>query len=894
MKHLKSFEQNKFVTRAVLKNGLTVLVNEYHNSPAVALLAFVKSGYSGDPESRIGISRLVQRMLFKSSPSDGVGPIARDTQTLGGVLHNLTNFDHTAYSLVVPSAQWKKAMEIQADLLLDEEFREDQLKRQISFMREERGALRLNTRDVGYHELLALSFDRTRQRRLGIGRFDTLENVELQEVRGYYRAKYIPRHLILVISGDINTAEVLNKIVDLYRGMRGSARPINSGAAGRTSSGYHYRQVRGDIENPRVWLGFHTAPVGSKDYPALEMLRAILGLGEGSVLNRRLRDENQVILSSDIQGLSNRRFGYLSLELVVRAGDVDRSEIAAFTEFELLKRQEPNKSEMARALAQLEREYWIGTQTISRRAGRLAYFESLGNWKGIDDHVNRLRQVKPADISHVAKAYLKIENCALLEYLPDSMEPRNLTADGVKNILVDLLAPSTAEESAKREKETVPAYDLPSSSRFVYNEVRHPMRKASILRGPELYIREDHTLPLVQMGFFLAGGKLQETKENGGITALMLRLLLRSAEDRETAEVIRQLEIYGAEFSPVVADDYFGVSFTVLSHNIQKGMELLIEMLTSLQFETEDFERQMELQKVDVAEERQVIVPAVDSPEALHLGTHGLQLREALFQEHPYGRSRFGHESSLDSITPDDVRAWHRDTVVNRKPIVVIVGDTKGTELAAYFVRNYSGSRYRDVEIPEIYPKSLEKKARIQSDWDLSRSLIIKGYQAPSYQDEDLYTLAVLQSYASGIAGQLQDQLRDRQGLVHNVSLEYLPRWRGGEVRIWATTDPGKEDAVEKALNTEILRIFSTPISYKDYRSAVNTSIGIFWIEQQDRMAQIANQVRNILSRRGTSGVEEYAQSSIDVRQEDLPVIAKRIFNEERSVTITVRGKSAP
>jgi zinc protease len=420
------------------------------------------------------------------------------------------------------------------------------------------------------------------------------------------------------------------------------------------------------------------------------------------------------------------------------------------------------------------------------------------------------------------------------------------------------------------------------------------MRKASILRGPELYIREDHTLPLVQMGFFLPGGRLQETKENAGVTSLMLRLLLGSAEDRETAEVLRQLEIYGAEFSPVVADDYFGVSFTVLSQNIRSGMELLIEMLTSLQFEDEEFERQRELQAIERAEERQVVLPAKDSPAALHLGAYELELREALFQGHPYGRSRFGTKTSLEAMTPDAVRAWHTRAVVNRKPIVVIVGDTKGTELAEYFVRNYSGSRYRDVEIAQTYPDALKEKALIRNQWDLDRSLIIRGYQAPSYQDEDLYTLAVLQSYASGIAGQLQDQLRDRRGLVHNVSLEYLPRWRGGEVRIWATTDPGREEEIEKALDEEVVKIFTAPISYRDYRSAVNTSIAVFWIEQQDRMAQISNQVRNILARRGTAGVEEYAQSSRDVRQEDLPVIAKRILDKEKSVTITVRGKAVP
>src|SRR5438046_2987018 len=51
MAELRSYDEAPHATRAVLKNGFTVLVQEFHAHPVVALLAYVKSG-SGDPPDR--------------------------------------------------------------------------------------------------------------------------------------------------------------------------------------------------------------------------------------------------------------------------------------------------------------------------------------------------------------------------------------------------------------------------------------------------------------------------------------------------------------------------------------------------------------------------------------------------------------------------------------------------------------------------------------------------------------------------------------------------------------------------------------------------------------------------------------------------------------------------
>ena len=73
MQYMKDFEEREDVTRAVLKNGLTVLVNESRTAPLAALLIYVKGGFLQEPDEAAGVSQVVERMLFEATPTRGAG-----------------------------------------------------------------------------------------------------------------------------------------------------------------------------------------------------------------------------------------------------------------------------------------------------------------------------------------------------------------------------------------------------------------------------------------------------------------------------------------------------------------------------------------------------------------------------------------------------------------------------------------------------------------------------------------------------------------------------------------------------------------------------------------------------------------------------------------------------
>ncbi|MBZ5498292.1 MAG: insulinase family protein [Acidobacteriia bacterium] len=882
MQQLKSFDQDGSVTKVVLKNDLTVLVGEAHATPLIESLAWIKTGYGDDPADLPGISRVMEHMLSRGTATRTAAVMAADLKALGGEVSSSTEYDHTILRTVAPAPQWKRALEIQTDALLNSSLDPQELKRQIEVIRDESGRALADPEALADAKLLATGFAGGRLRRARWAAADVLNNITREKLVAFYRSAYSPARIVLVVCGDVTAAEVLNAVVNLYGNAKGGAAAESPTAAGDWTPGFHYAQVRPDVRLARVELGFRTVAVTSADYTALEVLRAMLGTGEGSIFNRRLKNQKGIIYGAAADLVAYGDTGYLGLRMELDPKDIDRCEIAAFTELEILKRQDADTGELERARAQLKREFWETSQTVSGRAERLARLESLGSWKGINTYLARLRQIKWADVKRVAARYLNLENCAVLESLPVQADARNASGEIIQSTIKQLLTASTEQEMAEREKITVPALDISEEAgSFVPSEVRYPFQTASILRGPDLFIREDHTMPLIHLGIFFAGGKLTEAKTNAGITSLMLRTMLRDSRTRSADQTYRQLEVYGAALIPVVEDDYFGFCLSILSANVEQGLDIISEIIKSPKLDPQEVARQKVLQTAALRHRSDMDLAR-------------LRLRGALFRDYSYALDPDGSEESIANITPDAVQAWHKLLVMDKKPMAVIIGDTEGTSLAGYFVHNFSGSRYQDVKLPEGFPKALEKKDVIEASWAGNASSVMMGFQAPPEEDEDSFPLMVLQSYASGSAGRLTGAIQDRLPGARRVSLEYEPELRGGTIMICILAAPADEEQALKVLTEELARLTTAPVLYRDYRAAVNSVIGAFQIRQQTRYRQIAEVIKSVLAGKEIEGFQDYINRLQDVKQTDLQEVAQRVFKIEKSVTLRMHGKSEP
>jgi zinc protease len=864
----------------VFRNGLTVLVNEHRAHPVVSIQTYVLTGFADERAGGLGYASLVAALTQRGAGDPKSGTFRQQAQTLGGFFRRSMHYDHTRFEISAASPQWKRALNLQIKALLKPSFDSDIVKLEAKMVSDKARAVLDDPSAYAREKLLALGFGSPEMARNSVLADAELREVDLNELVEFHKTRYTPNQIIVVISGDVRASDTLNEFAKVYEQFPTADSQKASLNLQNRQTEFRYLALRGHIAHPRVLFGFHTVSENSEDYPAVEVLGAMLGLGEGSVFTSRLRDQKGLIFQQNTKHLSYPDAGYLAIEFLVDPVNIDRSQIAALTEIELLKREGPNEIELARAVAQLELSFWKRLETVSGRAQALARFERLGDWKGLDRYVSKLRDVTASDVKRVANRYLQLRNCSLIEYLPDSEEERNLTSERVLSTLEGLLAPAADEEQAARDKEIINFELLPSGTEdFNFSEVKYPFRLASILRGPEMFIREDHTLPLIELGVFFPGGKISETQENSGITELLAHLILGGTEDQSRAEFNRRMEVLGGRLRPIIADDYFGFVFSILSKNFGRGFDLLRQSVKTPNLQKGSVDRQKSIQAALLRE--------CESSEEFQLQ----QLYDELFGDFPYSLYRKGNEASLSRITQDAVQAWYEAFVKNRKPIAVIIGDAKGTSLAAYFVQHFSGSRMKSAEIPEEYAKSLEAAASSQATWKKSRSLIFIGFQAPPLDDEDVHAAMLLESFA-GMLGRFAQELRDRSGVAFNINTVYRPRLRGGSFVIRATTSPGNEEAVLQSLREEIERIRKNSTTRLEYRSAQNAAIGNFRIHTQYRFRQMIGIVEKVLAGRGIQAYERFEEGLRGVGEDQFKEVTGRILNLNRAAIWQIHGQS--
>jgi zinc protease len=110
------------IRQKTLPNGLRVIVRPDPSTPIVALNFWVRVGSNNETDDLMGWSHGIEHMLFKGTARRPTGAIAREIQDLGGETNAGTGYETTNYYIVVPREEWRAALDIHADVLMNSTF----------------------------------------------------------------------------------------------------------------------------------------------------------------------------------------------------------------------------------------------------------------------------------------------------------------------------------------------------------------------------------------------------------------------------------------------------------------------------------------------------------------------------------------------------------------------------------------------------------------------------------------------------------------------------------------------------------------------------------------------------------------------------------------------------
>lgn len=211
-----------------LENGLRVVVREDHFAPVAAVQIWVGAGGADEFNAEAGVAHVHEHMLFKGTKTRGVGEIASQVESAGGQINAWTSWDHTVYHVVMASRYADEALEILADAVRHSTFDEAELAKELGVVMEEYKRSKDSPTSRLFHRLLETAFDEHPYKRPVIGTKESIEGLNREKILSFYHRFYAPNNMTVVVVGDVEAGEVIEKVKELFADVseRGIPRPI--------------------------------------------------------------------------------------------------------------------------------------------------------------------------------------------------------------------------------------------------------------------------------------------------------------------------------------------------------------------------------------------------------------------------------------------------------------------------------------------------------------------------------------------------------------------------------------------------------------------------------------------------------------------------------------------
>jgi predicted Zn-dependent peptidase len=124
----RGFQTGSEVQRTVLPNGLTVLSEYVPGVRSIAFGAWVRAATLHERRDQMGISHLLEHMVFKGTERRSAKEISLALETLGGSLDAYTSREHTSYQAHVLDENVREAADVIADVMFRPLLRDSDLR----------------------------------------------------------------------------------------------------------------------------------------------------------------------------------------------------------------------------------------------------------------------------------------------------------------------------------------------------------------------------------------------------------------------------------------------------------------------------------------------------------------------------------------------------------------------------------------------------------------------------------------------------------------------------------------------------------------------------------------------------------------------------------------------
>ena len=423
--------------RAVLANGLTVLVQEVLTAPLVSVWSWYRVGSGDEPLGLTGVSHWVEHMNFK-----GTERISRDemkgiVERFGGMWNGYTWIDQTTYLETASSAALDQMLFIEAQRMSASLFDPDECEAERTVVISELQGGENDPDQLLDNEVAAAALRVHPYGRPTIGWLHDLQSMTRDDLYSHYRRHYVPQNATLVIVGDVDSDDVLRRVErEFGRIPGGTVTPFR-----RPQEPPQLGERRVLIERPGttgyVKIAYRAPAATDPEFFPMLVLDAILTGAKGLSLwggfhgapQRKSRLYTALVeegLASAVSGAVLPTVDPYLYTLAFTAADgvpLDLIEEVALGEIERIMRMGVTPEEIARAKRQLRAQFVFENDGVTSVAHQLGYFETIAGPDYLEGIEPAIESVTGEHVTALARERLRQASRTVGWFRPTSRRP---------------------------------------------------------------------------------------------------------------------------------------------------------------------------------------------------------------------------------------------------------------------------------------------------------------------------------------------------------------------------------------------------------------------------------------------------------------------------------------
>ena len=404
--------ETRDIKKHALPNGLVVITETMPHVRSVSIGVWVRSGSRREAPDENGLAHFIEHMVFKGTERRSAEAIAREMDSVGGMLDAFTSKEQICFNAKVLDEHLPIAFDVIADLILRPNFDSEDVTKEQQVILEE---IKMDMDNPEYllHEVFTRGF--WPQHALGrpiLGTPETVKNFNRQVLKTRFASWFAPDHLVVTAAGNVAHEQVLDLVTREF----GHLKPSGQHAphiAPRTEAPIHLEKKR-DLEQVHLCVGVPSVPLGHEDRFGVAVLNNLLGGGMSSRLFQNIREKRGLAYAvfSEITPYSDA--GMLTVYAGSAKETVGQVLDLIVSEFRDLKKSLVTEEELTRSKNHLKGSLMLSLESTSARMSNLARQELyFRRFYSLDEILASIEAVPREQLQSLARQYFRAEDTAV-------------------------------------------------------------------------------------------------------------------------------------------------------------------------------------------------------------------------------------------------------------------------------------------------------------------------------------------------------------------------------------------------------------------------------------------------------------------------------------------------